>query len=174
MAQGRRQKLELIGGKKPQMRAKKGGWTAAKRKAFLAELAATCNIAASLRKVKMSRQGLDKLRERSAEFRAGIVEAIRHAYPNLELALLDRSLNGTVKTVTRPDGSVDKTHEYPNAVALSLLRLHKATAEEAEAEHDPDEMEEVHARLMRKLAAVKKRMEAERGAAVPAEAGEEG
>lgn len=154
---------ELAGGTKPQVRRKKSGWTAARRNAFLAELAATCNVAASLRKVKMGETGVYKLRRQSAEFRAAWAEALREGYAKLELMLLERAMNGTVKTVTRPGGAVDKTHEYPNALALALLRMHKDGVAAAEADHDATDIEAVRERIGRKLAAVRKRLEASGG-----------
>ncbi len=162
--------MALVGGKKPQIRKKKGGWTPAKQRAFIDELGATCNISAALRKVRMSDSGLRALRRRSAEFRALWAEALREGYARLELVMLERMMNGTVKTVTRADGSVDKTHEYPNHIALQLLRLHKSNVAEAEAEHDPEEIEAARERILRKLAAVRKRLERdEDGAAERAE-----
>jgi hypothetical protein len=151
--------MALAGGKKPQVRRKKGGWTAAKKQRFLHELAATCNISAALRKVRMSESGLGHLRRRSAAFRAQMAEVRSEAYARLELMTLERMMNGTVKTVTRADGSVDKTHEYPNHIALQLLRLHKDKVDEAEAEHDPQEIEAVRQRILRKLAVVRRRLE---------------
>lgn len=156
--------LVLKGGRRPQLiKGRKGGWTAAKRKAFTAELAATCNVAASLRVVGMSTSSLYRLRQRSAEFRAQWAEALREGYAKLELTLLDRAMNGTVKTVIRADGSVDKTIEYPNAIALALLRMHKDSVAEAAAEHDSVEIEDVRKRIARKLAMVRKRIEQEEG-----------
>jgi hypothetical protein len=114
----------------------------------------------------MSHTSVYDLRKRSAEFRAAWAEALSEGYAKLEMMLLERAMNGTVKTVTRASGAVDKIHEYPNALALSLLKLHKASVADAEAEHHPDDMEEVRRRLLRKLAAVKKRGEA-KGAGTP-------
>ena len=162
--------LVLYVGKKPQMRKpRKDAWTKAKRRAFLDTLSVTCNIAASLRKVRKGRRGLDRLRARDAGFRAEMRAAIRHAYTNLELFALEQMMNGTVKTTTRADGSVEKVHHYPLHLALSLLRLHKGTAEEPEEAGDPEAIEEVRARILRKLEAVRRRVEAEDG---PAEEGE--
>jgi hypothetical protein len=162
--------MEIAGGKRPQMRkVRKSGWTAAKRKKFIEELAATCNVAASLRKVRMKDASVYELRKRSAEFRAQWAEALREGYAKLEMMLLERAMNGTVKTVTRAGGAIDKTHEYPNAIALSLLRLHKDNVAEGEAQHHPDDMEAVRKRILRKLAAVKKRYEASIAGAPPTE-----
>ena len=164
--------MHLGKGKKPQMRkTRRGGWTAAKQRKFIEELAATCNVAASLRRVRMSARGVYDLRKRSAEFRAEWAGALCEGYAKLEMMLLDRAMNGTVKTVTRANGTVDKTHEYPNALALRLLKMHKDAVADAEAEHHPEEMEEVRRRIVRKLAAVKKRAEAAKAPKAP-EAGE--
>lgn len=152
--------LQLSGGKKPSMRrSRRGGWTAAKKRRFLEVLGSTCNISASLRAVRMSSSGLDKLRARDGTFRAGWAAALREGYARLELMTLERMINGTVKTVTRADGSIDKTHEYPNHIALQLLRMHRDSAAEAEAEQDAEDMDAVRERIIRKLAAVRKRLE---------------
>lgn len=158
---GGRKSVQLVGGSKPKVQLRQGGWTAAKQKAFLAALAATCNVAASVRTVKMSDTGVYKLRKRSAAFRAAWAEALSEGYARLELMLLERAMNGTVKTVTRAGGGVDKTHEYPNALALALLRMHKGNVAASEAEHAPEDIEAVRARIGRKLAAVRRRLDAQ-------------
>jgi len=150
----------LNGGKRPRIvKARAGGWTQAKRAAFLGELAATCNVSAALRKVKMGKASVYKLRRRSAEFRSAWSEAIREAYAELEIVLLDRAINGTVKTVVRVDGRRETIREYPNGIALALMKLHSEKAEAANREHDPLHIEEVRERIMRKLAVVRKRLE---------------
>lgn len=146
-------------------------WTAEKKRRFLEELASTCNVAASLRAVKMGSGSLYTLQKRDAGFRAEWSAALREGYAKLEVMLLDRALNGTVKTVTRADGSVDKTHEYPNAIALSLLKMHRETAIEADVEYHPEEIEAARRRIMRKVKAVQKRLDA--AAPAPGQDGEE-
>ena len=91
--------------------------------------------------------------EYHAAFRAAWAEALAEAYRNLELMMLERAMNGTVKTVTRADGSIDRTHEYPNAIALTLLRLHRdsAAAAEEEAEASEADVEELRARILRRI-----------------------
>ena len=161
--------LVLAGGAARQLRKpRKGGWTNAKKQAFLAALAGTCNIAAALRKVRMCRSGLDGLRARDGAFRAAMREAIRTAYSDLELFAIEKIMTGTVKTVTRADGAVETTHEYPLGHALQLLRLHKDGAAAADSEPDlaAEGREEVVERLLRKVKAVRARME--RQAALPA------
>lgn len=158
--------LVLVGGGRPRMaKARKNSWTKAKRAAFLAELAGTCNIAAALRKVRMSRSGLDALRHRDAGFRAQMAEAVGRAYSDLELFTLKKMMDGTVKTVTKPDGGVETVHEYPLHLAVQLLRLHKDNAPGAEPDLAAEDKEAVVARLVRKIGAVRRRLEKEASSA---------
>ena len=156
---------------------RKEGWTEAKKKAFLEVLGATCNIAAALRAVGMSRQGLEKLRARDGAFRAAMAEVRRRAYLDLEFFALEKMMNGTVKTVTKADGAVETVHEFPLGQAMHLLRLHRDVAEgagvpEAESEEAGEERKaEVVERLMRKMRALRARMDREEAAALKATGG---
>ena len=170
MARGGKE-LELTGGKVPRLRKPgRRAFTKAKQARFLTALAATCNVSAACRRARVSDTCVYEHRRKDAAFRAGWAEAVREAYGRLELMTLERMMNGTVTTRTRADGSVDKTHEYPNALALQLLRLHRQSAAEAQAEHDPVDMNEVRERIALRLERLRKRMERE--AAGEAEAGE--
>jgi len=73
-------------------KAAKGGWTPAKRAAFLEHLAATCNIAASARAVGMAPRGAHALKARDAVFAADWAGAIEAAYETLEVRLLAYAL----------------------------------------------------------------------------------
>jgi hypothetical protein len=156
--------LELAGGKVPRLRkpARKA-FTKAKQDRFLAALAATCNVSAACRSARVSDTCAYEHRRKNAAFRAGWAEAVREAYGRLELMTLERMMNGTVTTRTRADGSVDKTHEYPNAIALQLLRLHRATAAEAEQVHDAEDIEEVRERLAQRIERLRIRVQKEAG-----------
>lgn len=163
---GTKSELVLAGGRRPRMvKARTNSWTKAKREAFLAALAGTCNIAAALRAVKMSRSGLDHLRARDAGFRAQMSAAVGRAYADLELFTLKKMMDGTVKTVTKADGAVETVHEYPLHLAVQLLRLHRDNAPDAEPELHEEDKEEVVARLIRKIGAVRRRLEREKAAA---------
>ena len=151
--------MALAGGRRPQMQVKKRGFTAAKQEAFFAELEATCNVSAAAKAAGVCKATVYVHRRRSAAFRARWAATVREAYARLELAMLERALNGSVKTVTRADGSVDKIHEYPNAVALTLLRRHQEMAAEAGVEHDPATIEELRERLATKIERLRKRLE---------------
>ncbi len=73
-------------------KAARGGWTPAKRAAFLEHLAATCNIAASARAVGMAPRGAHALKKRDAVFAADWAGAIEAAYETLEARLLAYAL----------------------------------------------------------------------------------
>jgi hypothetical protein len=150
--------------RRPQLRQAPRGrprFTLAKQEIFFAELAATCNVSAAYRKAGVSHYCVYDHRRKSAAFRARWAEAVREAYARLELMMLDRAMNGTVKTRTRADGSVEKIHEYPNHIAMQLLRLHRATAAEAEEVHDSELIEEARDRLANRLERLRRRIEGE-------------
>lgn len=161
--------MVLVRDKRPLLRkAKRNSFTAAKQDKFFAELAATCNVQAACRKARVSKPTVYRHRRMSASFRARWREAVREAYAALELVMLERAMNGTVKTVTGPDGAVEKrVHEYPNAVALTLLRMHRATVAEADQaeELEPEDVDEVRERLARRIARLRARLGSEAGAA---------
>lgn len=80
------------GGRLQVRKAARGGWTPAKRAAFLEHLAATCNIAASARAVGMAPRGAHALKARDAVFAADWAAAIEAAYATLEARLLAYAL----------------------------------------------------------------------------------
>jgi hypothetical protein len=86
--------------------------------------------------------------------------AVREAVARLEVMLLERAMNGSVKTVTKAGGATETVHEYPNTLALQLLRMHRETAAEAETpdEGGEEEIEAVRRRVLAKLAAVRRRL----------------
>lgn len=85
-------------------KAARGGWTPAKRAAFLEHLAATCNIAASARAVGMAPRGAHALKARDAVFAADWAGAIEAAYETLEVRLLAYALGEAEREA---DGVVD-------------------------------------------------------------------
>ncbi len=80
------------GGRLQVRKPAKGGWTPAKRAAFLEHLAATCNVAASARAVGMAPRGAHALKARDAVFAADWAAAIEAAYETLEARLLAYAL----------------------------------------------------------------------------------
>lgn len=148
-------------GRRPQLRKTRRVFTQARQERFFAELAATCNVTRAYRAAGVSKYCVYDHRRKSAAFRTRWTEAVRDSYARLELMMLERSMNGTVKTITRADGSVEKIHDYPNAIALQLLRLHRQTAAEAETEYEPEDVEEVRERIADKLERLRAQLDKE-------------
>jgi hypothetical protein len=157
--------LTVAGGARPQVRKpRKNEWTKAKEGAFFTALAETCNVTLAVEAAGMSLTGAYQRRKKVAAFRAGWAEAIAAAYQRLELVMLDRALNGTEKIVIRKDGSEERMREYPNQIALHLLKMHRDSAMEALAEPAEGEVDELRQRLFDKLERLRKREEARGGA----------
>lgn len=151
--------LVLMDGATGKMRKPRNNdWTKAKEAAFLTALAETCNVTLAVTEAGTSLAAVYRRRKSNAAFRAAWGEAIAVAYRRLELLLLERAFNGTEKVVTRKDGSEERVREYPNAIALQLFKMHKDTAEAAEREPGPGELEELRTKLQRKLERLRKRL----------------
>ena len=155
--------LTIVGGDKSQVRkARKNGWTKTKEEKFFTALGETCNVTLAAEAAGMSLTSAYERRKKVAAFRAGWAEAIATAYQRLELVMLDRALNGTEKIVVRKDGSEERMREYPNQIALHLLKMHRDSAMEAMEEPAEAEIEEVRERLFEKLQRLRKRQDAEK------------
>ena len=154
-----RRELVLQEGNQAKLRERtERDWNKPKEANFLTVLAETCNVTLACSEAGVSISAAYTRRKKNAAFRAAWGEAIAVAYRRLELMLLERSFNGTEKVVTRKDGSEERVREYPNAIALQLLKMHKDTAQEAEREHAPEAVAELREKLRRKLARLKARM----------------
>lgn len=154
----------LAAGERPQLRKRsKASWTKTKEREFLAVLAETCNVTQAAKAAGVSLGGAYRRRKSHAAFRAGWGEALSTAYRRLELVLLDRAFNGSDKVVTRKDGSEERVREYPNSIALALLRMHRDTVVEAETEFAPQELDELRQKLIGKLDRLKAREDARDG-----------
>jgi hypothetical protein len=154
--------LTLVGGTAPKARKpRENEWTKAKEQVFLTALSETCNVTLAAEAAEMSTSSAYARRKKVAAFRAGWAEAIATAYQRLELVMLYRALNGTEKIVVRKDGSEERLREYPNQIALHLLKMHRETASEIINEPDEAQVEEVRARLLEKLRRLRKRIQAE-------------
>jgi len=159
----RKVKLTLIGGKTPRKRpANKRDWSKAKAAEFLSVLAETLNVSEASRRAGIAPVTAYRRRQTDAAFRAGWLEAVGEAYRRLELVLLERAFNGVEKVIRRRDGSEERMRVYSDELAFKLLKMHRETALESEAEFDTheDEMEEIRERLIRKLQRLKQRDEA--------------
>ena len=157
-------KLELSSGKIPRLRqAGPKAFVKTHQDIFLAALAATCNVREACRQAGFTTTTVYDHRKRNARFRAAWAEAVKEAYGRLELMMLEKMMDGTLTTKTRADGSIETVHEYPLALALQLLRLHRANAAEAAIEHDPDDIDEVRDRIALRISRLRERMQAEAG-----------
>ena len=154
--------LRVVGRTKPKVRKpRRNEWTRAKEQTFFTALAETCNVKLAAEIAGMSVAGAYWRRKRDAAFRAGWAEAIGAAYQRLELVMLDRALNGTEKVVVRKDGSEERMREYPNQIAMHLLKMHRDSAMQAIEEPDEADVADVRARLVEKLERLRRRFEAE-------------
>lgn len=155
-------KLVVVGGKKPQLRkASERSWTKGKAEKFLSALADTCNVTEACRQCATSSSTVYRRRQSDAAFRAGWIEAVGSAYQRLELALLDRALNGVEKVIVRKDGSEERFREYSDQLGLALMRMHRETAAQAIAQVSPESLDEIRERLINKLQRLKNRLDRE-------------
>lgn len=158
--------LTIVGGARPKARKPSiRDWTKAKEEAFVSALAETCNVTAAAEVAGVSLGGAYARRKKVAAFRAAWAEAVATAYQRLELVLLERALNGTEKVVKRRDGSEEIMRDYPNSVAMTLLKMHRdhamdAAAEQSEGDGEADG-DEIRERLVQKLERLRKRFEVE-------------
>ena len=152
--------LVLVGRNKAQLReASRQSITEEQIETFFSELADTCNVVRSAKAAGFSANWAYRKRKMDAGFRAGWARAVAEGYAKLELVLLDRAMNGMVKRV--PSGGTEKRiREYPNQLAMALLKRHSETAGAIDNMLSEEEAEEVRERILAKLA--KKREQDER------------
>ena len=156
----RKRNMTLVAAKTPQLRKRAArDWSKEKAASFLGVLAETCNVSEACPRSRVPMTVAYRRRKMDAAFRAGWNEAIAAAYSRLELVLLDRAFNGTERVTVRRDGSEERMREYPNQLGLMLLRMHRDTAIEADSEMPAEDVNEIRARLVRKLQRLKKRDE---------------
>ena len=156
MAEGK--ELTLVAARKPQRKKQAPrDWTNEKADRFLGVLADTCNVSEACRQTGISMTVVYRRRKMDAKSRTAWNETLSGAYSRLELVLLDRAFNGTEKTMTRHDGSIDRMREYPNHIALRLLQMHRETVIETEHEMAEEDANEIRERLVRKLQRMKER-----------------
>ena len=148
----------LVGGKKPQMRKASGkNWTKAREDIFLSVLAQSCNVTRACEAAGVGVTSVYRRKKENAAFRAAWLAAIAVAYQQLELVLLERAFVGTEKVVRIGAGQAQTMREYSNQLGLSLLKMHRETAADADYEMAPNDVEEMRERLIRKLQRVRER-----------------
>jgi hypothetical protein len=152
--------MTLVAAKTPQLKKRaKRDWSKAKAAKFLTVLADTCNVSEACRRSGVPMTVAYRRRKMDAAFRAAWNEQIAIGYQRLEAVLLNRAFNGTEKVITRKDGSEERMLEYPNQLGLTLLKMHRETAIEADSELPETDIDEIRERLVRKLQRLKKRDE---------------
>jgi len=137
----------------------RNAWTREKERKFLTVLSDTCNVKLAAAEAGVSPQRAYERRRTHARFHSGWVEAIGLAYARLELILLDRALNGVERIVKRRDGSEERMVDYSNQVALTLLKMHRDTAIEADSEPPVEDADELREKLLKKLERLRLREE---------------
>ena len=130
----------LVGRKKAQIREASPQTISEQQiETFFSELADTCNV---VRSAKFTANWAYRKRKMDAGFRAGWARAVAEGYAKLELVLLDRAMNGTVKRVPS-GGSEKRIREYPNQLAMALLKRHSDMAGSIDNTLSEEEADEV-------------------------------
>jgi hypothetical protein len=152
--------LTLVASKRgPQKRAaRKSDWTKRMEQRFADALADTCNVTVAAQAIRRSVSNVYAHRARSAAFRALWEAALATGYSRLELMMLERALHGEEKIVTGKDGSSKVMREYPDRIALALLKMHRDSAGAGEvAAVDEAECEEARERILARLERIRER-----------------
>jgi hypothetical protein len=152
----------LRGGAAPKrVTGRRSDWTRKMADQFVETLADTCNVTLAAAAIGRSIANVYKWRGKDAAFRASWDRALAIGYSRLELMLLERALHGIEKVVVARDGASSVMREYPDRVALTLLRMHRETAAMAEESVDGREHDEACERIIAKLSRLKERDAAE-------------
>jgi len=160
-----RGELVLVAGGAPRKRrAVPRDWSKIKEQRFVEALTETCNVTHACAAAGVSTTSAYKRRKANAAFRNAWREAIGLAYQKLELVLIERALNGTEKIVTKGEGREERMREYPNHIALQLLKMHRETAIEATTDVPDDEADEARQRVLAKLGRLRDRVAAQTNA----------
>ncbi|UYY57519.1 hypothetical protein [Sphingomonas sp. S2-65] len=115
-----------------QVRAEKGGWTKARREAFLAELARTANVRASAASVGLTFQSAYALRQRDPVFADAWIRSVCVAYETVEMLLLERSIVGLGGEAAAP-GDASHLEKLSERGMLALLNQHRQTVRDCKA-----------------------------------------
>jgi hypothetical protein len=123
-------------------------------KTFLAELAATSNIAAAARKAGISTSLAYDARRTNPEFNRKWQAALCEGYDHLEMELLHRLRTGEIK----PPGSAKKgVRVFDNATAFRQLAVHREAVSRSRAVRDNEDTEAILASIDAKLERMRQR-----------------
>jgi hypothetical protein len=149
------------GGDKPKrMRRSPRKWTAKRIASFISTLEDTSNVSAAIRKCGMSRDAVYDRRKSDPEFRRRWEQALLCAYDALEARALDQSLNGRTVKIRYQGKVVDEEVQFDTRTALTLLRMHRDTAERvrAQGETGPQDRAGLIRELRERLLRIEARM----------------
>lgn len=143
-------------------KAKRNSWTKARRAAFLAELAASCNVTRAHDAAGMGQRSAYVLRQRDPLFARAWQEALTLGYERLETALLQRALEVTgVLVVEAVEEGAALVAPMSVEQAIKLLEQHRRSVEQgrartyrSQARHVATQ-EETDAVLLKRIAMVK-------------------
>lgn len=136
----------------PQRRTgRRSDWTQEMSDQFIETLADTCNVTLAAASIKRSIANVYKWRGKDASFRAAWERALAVGYSRLELMLLERALHGVEKVVVARDGTSSVMREYPDRVALTLLRLHRDGVARTEQPIEEQEFVEARDRILARI-----------------------
>lgn len=168
----REERVKAGGNGLVQVRAeRRNGFTRARRKRFLAVLAATCNVRIAVDAVGIAATTAYYWRRDDPEFAAQWRVAVTTAYERLETALLARAMGTDGAAAGCDFGDPDAI--LPEAqidaeLALKLLNRHRATAEGRDRPMRPGRHiateEETNKALLKQLAVLRRQIEKSGGA----------
>jgi hypothetical protein len=154
----------VIGGHRsqPQRRAgRRSDWTQAKADKFIEVLADSCNVSLAARAIKRSVANVYIQRTKDARFRAQWDQALAIGYARLEMMMLERALHGVEKVIVLKSGETKVMREYPDRVALALLRMHRESVGFINEGVDDDDYQEACERIIARLERLRERDEEE-------------
>jgi hypothetical protein len=158
-------------------RAKPVSWTAAKRKAFLTELAHSCNVTRAHKAAEMCNGSAYSVRQRDAEFARQWQAALEIGYERLEMALARRALE--VLGELELDEREEPVEKMTVAQAIEVMNLHRRSVQQGRGHQRRlcrvATQEETDAVLLKRIAMVERQRERREGAAAEdASAGKDG
>ena len=130
-------------------------WTKARETKFLEHLALSSNVRASERVALVPLGAAYRHRKQSDDFRRNWDQALKDGYDRLELAMLERAING-VRVITTVGNKKTRKIEYSEGMAMTLLKAHRAsvaaiTAAQA-SEADDRDVREIIDGMARRIA----------------------
>lgn len=143
--------LGVYRGRAQQRTGRASDWTKAMAERFAEVLADSCNVTLAAQAIGRSISNVYKRRSKDASFRAAWDQALAIGYSRLELMLLERALHGVEKVVKAGDGTSAVMRDYPDRIALSLLRMHRENAAIASESVDDEDYREACERIIGKL-----------------------